>query len=62
MGKRIKQRHFVDTDKIYSVYITERRGKSYVTFTAKVDGKKKEVELTEEEYGHMLANGYYDER
>ena len=62
MGKRIKQRHFVDTDKIYSVYITERRGKSYVTFTAKVDGKKKEVELTEEEYGYMLAEGYYDER
>ena len=56
-----KTRHWVDTDKIYNVYIVEHRKKTYVVFTAKIDGKKKEVELTEEAYGKMLANGYYDD-
>lgn len=60
MGK--KTRHWVDTDKIYNVYMVEKRKKSYVVFTAKIDGKKREVELTEEDYGKMLAEGYYDEK
>lgn len=60
MGKKV--RHWVDTDKIYNVYMVEKRKKSYVVFTAKIDGKKREVELTEEDYGKMLAEGYYDEK
>lgn len=56
-----KTRHWIDTDKIYNVRIEERRKKSYVIFTAKVDGKRKEIELTEEAYGKLLAEGYYDE-
>jgi hypothetical protein len=61
MGKKV--RHWVDTDKIYSVSITERRKKTYVIFSAKVDGKRKnDIELTEEDYGKMLADGYYDEK
>lgn len=59
MAKKV--RHWVDTDKVYNVHIEERRKKTYVVFTAKVDGKKKEIELTEEAYGKMLAEGYYDD-
>jgi hypothetical protein len=60
MGKRIKQRHFIDVDKIKNVHIVERRNKTYVVFTTKINNKNQEVELTEEEYGKMLQNGYYD--
>ena len=38
MGKKV--RHWVDTDKIYNVHIEERRKKTYIIFTAKIDGKK----------------------
>lgn len=60
MGKRIKQRHFIDVDKINNVHIVERRNKTYIIFTTKINNKNQEVELTEEEYGKMLQNGYYD--
>ena len=60
MGKRIKQRHFIDVDKINNVHIVERRNKTYIIFTTKIDNKNQEIELSEEEYGRMLQNGYYD--
>ena len=60
MGKRVKQRHFIDVDKISNVHIVERRNKTYIIFTTKIDNKSQEVELTEEDYGKMLQNGYYD--
>lgn len=61
MGKRMKQRHFIDVDKITNVHIVERRNKTYIIFTTKINNNKnQEVELTEEEYGKMLQNGYYD--
>ena len=55
-----KHKHYVDTDKIYHVQIIERRGKTYIQFSTKVDGKKQEIELTEDAYGKMLQNGYYE--
>lgn len=60
MGKKIKQRHFIDVDKIRNVHIVEHRNKTYVIFTTKINNKNQEVELSEEEYGKMLQNGYYD--
>lgn len=57
---RIKRRHFVDTDKIYSVQFVERRKVGYIKLIAKIDGQRQEVELTEDEYGKMLQNGYYE--
>lgn len=54
-----KTKHYVDTNTITHVEFVERRKKGYIRFTAKVDGKKQNVEITEEEYGKLLANGYY---
>jgi hypothetical protein len=55
-----KHKHYVDTDKIYHVELIERRGKTYIRFSAKIDGKKQEIELTEDAYGKMLQSGYYE--
>lgn len=58
MGIRIK--HYVDTDKIYHVeFIEKRGGKTFIKFVAPINGQKQEVELTEDEYGKMLTEGYY---
>lgn len=54
-----KTKHYVDTNTITRVEFVERRKKGYIRFTAKVDGKKQDVEITEEEYGKLLVNGYY---
>lgn len=53
------KKHYVDTDSISHVEFIERRKKGYIKFTAKIDGKKQETEIPEEEYGKLLRNGYY---
>lgn len=56
-----KRKHYVNIDKIYNVELIEKRGgKTLVRFTAPIDGKKQTVELSEEEYGLMLAERYYE--
>ncbi len=55
--KKIK--HYVNTDSINHVEFVERRKKGYIRFTAKIDGKRQEVEVTEEDYGKLLKDGYY---
>ncbi len=59
MGKKTK--HYVNTDKIYHVeFIEKRGGETAIKFVALIDGKKQEAELSEEEYGKMLVEGFYD--
>jgi hypothetical protein len=58
---RFKLKHYVDTDKIYHVeFIQKRGGSSMIRFTAMIDGQKGQAEISEEEYGKMLQNGYYE--
>ena len=59
-GEEMAKKHYVDTNSISHVEFYERRGKGYIKFTAKIDGKKQEVEIKEEEYGRMLRNEYYE--
>ena len=56
-----RHKHFVDTDRIYHVELIEKRGgKTFIKFTAPIDGKKQDMELSEEAYGRMLQDGYYE--
>ena len=58
---RFKIKHYVDLDKIYHVeFIQKRGGASAIRFTAMIDGQKGQAEISEEEYGKMLQNGYYE--
>ena len=58
---RFKLKHYVDLDQIYSVeFIQKRGGLSVIQFTAIIDGQKGQAEISEEEYGKMLQNGYYE--
>ena len=58
---RFKLKHYVDTDKIYSVeFIQKRGGSSAIRFTAMIDGQKGQAEIPEDEYGRMLQQGYYE--
>ena len=58
---KFKHKHYVDLDKIYHVeFIQKRGGSSSIRFTAIIDGQKAQAEISEEEYGRMLQNGYYE--
>ena len=58
---KFKRKHYVDLDKIYHVeFIQKRGGSSSIRFTAIIDGQKAQAEISEEEYGRMLQNGYYE--
>lgn len=54
-----KTKHYIDTNTISHVEFVERRRKGYIKFVAKINGKRQEIELTEEEYGKLLRDGYY---
>jgi hypothetical protein len=58
---RFKIKHYVDLDQIYTVEFIQKRGESSaIRFTAIIDGQKGQAEISEEEYGRMLNNGYYE--